>query len=50
LGPASVVVPIYGMFVVGGFVLGVILLGEEMTFSKAVGLVAAIASIYLIST
>jgi transporter family protein len=49
LGPASVVVPIYGMFVVGGFVLGVILLGEEMTFSKAVGLVAAIASIYLIS-
>jgi transporter family protein len=50
LGPASVVVPIYGMFVVGGFVLGVVLLGEAITFPKAVGLVAAIASIYLIST
>ena len=49
LGPASVVVPIYGMFVVGGFILGVVLLGEAITFSKAIGLVAAIASIYLIS-
>ena len=50
LGPASVVVPIYGMFVVGGFILGVVLLGETITFPKAVGLMAAIASIYLIST
>jgi hypothetical protein len=41
LGPASVVVPIYGMFVVGGFILGVVLLGETITFPKAVGLVAA---------
>ena len=29
LGPASVVVPIYGMFVVGGFILGVVLLGSD---------------------
>jgi bacterial/archaeal transporter family protein len=49
LGPASVVVPIYGMFIVGGFVLGVILLGETITLPKAIGLMAAIASIYLIS-
>ena len=49
LGPASVVVPIYGMFIVGGFVLGVILLGETITLPKAIGLIAAIASIYLIS-
>jgi drug/metabolite transporter (DMT)-like permease len=34
LGPASVVVPIYGMFVVGGFILGVVLLGEAITFQK----------------
>src|SRR6478672_6888057 len=49
LGPASVVVPIYGMFIVGGFVLGVVLLGETITLAKAIGLIAAIASIYLIS-
>ena len=49
LGPASVVVPIYGMFIVGGFVLGVILLGETITLPKAIELIAAIASIYLIS-
>src|SRR6185437_4205644 len=35
LGPASVVVPIYGMFVVGGFILGVVLLGEAITFPKS---------------
>ena len=49
LGPASVVVPIYGMFIVGGFVLGVVLLDEAITLPKTIGLIAAIASIYLIS-
>jgi transporter family protein len=49
LGPASVVVPIYGMFIVGGFILGVVLLGEALTLSKAVGVLIAVASIYLIS-
>ena len=42
LGPASVVVPIYGMFIAGGFTLSVILLGEEITLAKSVGVVAAI--------
>jgi transporter family protein len=48
LGPATVVVPIYGMFIVGGFVLGVVFLGETMTLSKLVGVGACVAGIYLI--
>jgi bacterial/archaeal transporter family protein len=48
LGPASVVVPVYGMFIVGGFVLGVIFLGEVLTPAKLVGVAAAVAGIYLI--
>lgn len=48
LGPATVVVPVYGMFIVGGFVLGVIFLGEMMTLSKILGVGACVAGIYLI--
>jgi bacterial/archaeal transporter family protein len=48
LGPASVVVPLYGMFIVGGFMLGVIDLGETLTPAKVVGVAAAVAGIYLI--
>ena len=39
LGPASVVVPLYGMFIVGGFVLGVAFFGEALTPAKLVGVV-----------
>jgi transporter family protein len=49
LGPANVVVPIYGMFIVGGALLGVAFLGEPMTWTKIVGLVAAVAGVLLIS-
>jgi transporter family protein len=49
LGPANVVVPIYGMFIVGGALLGVAFLGEPMTWTKIVGLVAAVAGVVLIS-
>jgi len=48
LGPASVVVPTYGMFVVGGAVLGVLFLGEALTPTKALGIAAAVCGIYLI--
>jgi hypothetical protein len=37
LGPANVVVPIYGMFIVGGSLLGVLFLGEPMTWHKLLG-------------
>lgn len=49
LGPASVVVPIYGMFIVGGSVLGVIVLGEVVTPSKAIGLALAVSGVLLIA-
>jgi transporter family protein len=49
LGPANVVVPIYGMFIIGGSLLGVLVLGEPMTWNKIVGLVAAVAGVVLIS-
>ncbi len=49
LGPANVVVPIYGMFIVGGSLLGVMFLGEPMTWNKIVGLAAAVLGVVLIS-
>jgi bacterial/archaeal transporter family protein len=49
LGPANVVVPIYGMFIIGGSLLGVVVLGEPMTWNKIVGLIAAVAGVILIS-
>ena len=49
LGPANVVVPIYGMFIVGGALLAVLFLDEPMTWQKTVGLVAAVAGVFLIS-
>lgn len=49
IGPANVVVPIYGMFIVGGSVLGVLVLGESMPWHRIVGLVAAVIGVVLIS-
>jgi len=49
LGPANVVVPIYGMFIVGGSLLGVLFLGEPMTWNKIVGLAAAVFGVMLVS-
>jgi transporter family protein len=50
LGPASVVVPIYGMFILGGTILGVVFLSEPMTFRKGLGLLIAIAGVYLVAS
>lgn len=49
LGPASVVVPIYGMFIVGGSILGVLVLGEAVTLTKAIGLALAVSGVLLIA-
>jgi transporter family protein len=49
LGPANVVVPIYGMFIVGGSLLGVLFLGEPMAWQKIAGLVAAMIGVILIA-
>jgi transporter family protein len=37
LGPASVVVPIYGMFILGGAALGIAFLQEALTMQKVIG-------------
>ena len=49
LGPASVVVSIYGMFIIGGALLGMLVLHESITVYKLVGIGLAAASIYFIT-
>ena len=49
LGPSNIVVPIYGMFIVGGSLLGVLVLGEHMPWHRVIGLVAAVIGVILIS-
>jgi transporter family protein len=49
LGPASIVVPIYGMFIVGGAVLGILFLHEPLTARKVVGIGVAVISIFLLA-
>jgi bacterial/archaeal transporter family protein len=48
-GPTSIVVPIYGMFIVGGAMLGLVFLHEPLTLRKALGILLAAVSIYLIA-
>lgn len=48
-GPASVVVPVYGMFIVGGAVLGILFLHEPLSLRKAIGILCAGLSVYLIA-
>lgn len=50
LGPVSTVVPIYGLFIVGGAALGIAVLGEPLTLRKGLGIGLAVCSIYLIAT
>ena len=50
LGPASIVVPIYGMFIVGGAVLGMVFLDEPANPRKLLGIGLAVVSIFLIAT
>lgn len=49
-GPASVVVPIYGMFIVGGSILGIIVLNEPVSMQKILGIGLAAVSVVLIAT
>jgi bacterial/archaeal transporter family protein len=50
LGPASIVVPLYGMFIIGGAALGVLFLNEALSPKKIAGLTAAVLGAYLVST
>jgi transporter family protein len=49
LGPVSVVVPIFGMFIVGSAAVGVVLLDESVTARKLIGVVLAVVAVYLVS-
>lgn len=49
-GPASTVVPIYGMFIVGGAILGIVVLDEPLTVKKLLGIGFAGLSVALIAT
>ena len=44
-GPVSVVVPVFGMFIVGSSVLGILFLGEAMSATRAAGIVCAVIAI-----
>jgi transporter family protein len=46
-GPVSVVVPIFGLFIVTSSVVGVVFLDEAFTTRKALGIVLAVVAIYL---
>ena len=49
LGPVSVVTPVFAMFLVFSSVIGFFVLGESFTARKALGIVLAAASVYLVS-
>lgn len=46
-GPVSVVVPIYGMFIVGSSVIGIVFLDEALTATRAAGIACAVVAISL---
>lgn len=45
-GPVSVVVPIYGLFIVGSSAVGIAFLDEELTITRAAGIAVAVLAIY----
>ncbi|MBI1744774.1 EamA family transporter [Candidatus Acetothermia bacterium] len=48
-GPVSIVVPIYGLFIVVSSLMSVVLLGETLTITRVLGLVCAVLAIYLVT-
>lgn len=49
-GPVSIVVPVFGMFLVGGALLGIVVLGEAVTARKVLGIAFGAVAIILIAT
>ena len=50
LGPVSIVVPIFAMFIVTSSAAGVVLLDEALTLRRGAGIVLAIVAVYLTAT
>jgi transporter family protein len=46
-GPVSVVVPIFGLFLVASSLIGVVFLDEALTARKATGVVLAVVAVFL---
>lgn len=46
-GPVSVVVPIFGLFLVASSVIGVLFLDEALTLRKGTGVVLAVVAVFL---
>lgn len=49
LGPVSVVVPVFGLFLVTSSLLGIVALDEPVTARKVVGILLAGVAIYLVT-
>lgn len=49
-GPVSVVVPVFGMFLVVGALLGIVFLGEAFTVKKGLGIVLAAIAVVLLAS
>ena len=47
IGPVSIVVPIYGMFIVGSSAVGIVFLGEALTPGRIAGIGCAVIAIVL---
>ena len=50
LGPVSIVVPIFAMFIVTSSAAGVVLLDETLTLRRGAGILLAIVAVYLTAT
>jgi len=48
-GPVSVVVPIYGLFIVMSSIIGIIFFSESYSVQKVAGILLAVVAIYLTS-
>lgn len=46
-GPVSVVVPIFGLFLVASSVIGIVFLDEALTLRKGTGIVLALVAVFL---
>jgi transporter family protein len=50
LGPVSIVVPIFAMFIVTSSAVGILALDETLTARRGAGILLAIAAVYLTAT
>jgi transporter family protein len=46
-GPVSVVVPVFGLFLVTSSVIGIVFLDEALTLRKVTGVVLALVAVFL---